>query len=113
MEIILIGTHTVRERFATFDQYKLDLGKKYTKPEKNGKLTLDVKDKYVHSFFQETGKICFKCGVLGPISIYTADISENEIYVYSEKKNEKIIIDLTYFLFNTELWLAETIQQFI
>jgi hypothetical protein len=114
MEYInIICTHKYNNFLKKLPEYKMDLGRNYTKKDEiNNTLNPNIKDQFVLEFFKESKVLIYKVGVIGLISVYT--ISElnlpiNEIIIYKNGNFIKKEIDLNMAEFDIERNIAEVL----
>ncbi len=109
-EIInLVCSHNFNALLRKIEGYQIDLGKNYTKRDEiKSTLEPNIKDIFVKTFLKENSSLCYKVGVFGNISIYTASILKpDEVLIYIEDKKYPNTVDLDMAELNIEKTLAE------
>ncbi len=113
--INIICSHKYNNFLKKLPEYKMDLGRNYTKKDEiNNTLNPNIKDYFVLEFFNESKVLIYKVGVIGIISVYTIselNLPTNEIIVYKNGKFIKKEIDLNMAEINIEKNIAEILWE--
>jgi hypothetical protein len=107
--INLVCSHHYNKFLSKIKDYKIDLGKRYSKKDEfNHTLEPAIQDTFVIDFFKESKVLIYKVGVLGPISIYTySNLQPHEVIVHKDNTYHNREIDLLNAEHNIEKSLAE------
>ena len=80
----IICDHNFRQMVEKLPNFEMDLGRAYTKKDEvKNILNENIQDEFVIHFLREYKSTIYKCGVIGPISLYSYhSLPLNQIWIF-------------------------------
>lgn len=112
MNIKIVCPNSFRFLLKNIEDFKINLGDRYTNRDTKGNMVISIKDNFVNFFRKKYNNIIFKIGEMGIINFYSCNkLSDSQIIIFDENDVEYVFeYDKNLAETNTEKYLSEILQ---